>query len=260
MFLDGCTTKTFFDLVNVTNADGSTSVSGTGYSYAATVNEVTHSAAGSLSAFAGPGVLKLRVDTEAFVNALPFYEPRVYSSVGARMDDALLVTSSTLSPGTLTDYNVTLSIEVAHSNPIYYKPEGFPHGTLDFGLSFGAGGGTGFHVPIDFGGPSASWPVDNPMSIFQVYTGQAAVGDSIPISMGISAAAQEWVRQGDGIVYRTFIDGSHTVTLFVDAVTPGVSLVSESGHDYSTNAVPEPSTFALGSLALAALAARSTRR
>jgi hypothetical protein len=56
------------------------------------------------------------------------------------------------------------------------------------------------------------------------------------------------------------IDVSHTATLAVDPVTPGVQLVADSGHDYSLAALPEPSAAACSLLALAAPALARRRR
>lgn len=258
--LDGGTTQVPFDLVEVTNPNGSRSVSGDGVSSAGTISEITHYGAGSLSAFAGPGTLKVKVDAVGFIDALPFYEPRVTAIAGAQMTDGVLVTSSTLPAGAIADYTVTLSVDISHNSPIYYKPEGFPHGTFDLSLYYGTSGGTNLHLPVDFGGPSASWPVGSVVSFTQTFTGQAPVGSSVPLYLSIGAAAREWVRTGDAHIYQTHIDASNTIRLFVDANTPGVELVSESGHDYSTNAVPEPSVVGLAAAGLIALCARRSRR
>jgi hypothetical protein len=57
----------------------------------------------------------------------------------------------------------------------------------------------------------------------------------------------------------------NTGFLFVDPVTPGLTLVSASGHDYSSTApdvepVPEPGTLALLGSAVVLLARRIVRR
>jgi hypothetical protein len=254
--LDGGMTQVPFDLEEVTNPDGSRSVSGDGVSSAATVEEITHYAAGGLFASAAPGVLKVEVDALAFIDALPFYHPRVIASAGARLTDNLLVTSSTLPNGTPVDYTVTLRVLIGHDVPVWYKPSGGPApGTFTLNLYYGASGGTNLFLPVDFGGPSVSWPVANPISYTQPYPGTAAVGDSIPLYLNVAAGAQQWVTVGDSIYHQSHIDASNSIEVFVDAETPGVELVAESGHDYSI-AAPEPSAFALAVVAVATLAAR----
>lgn len=262
--LDGGATKDLDSLAYVDNADGSRSVSGSGVSSAGTIGagaETTHYGAGALLASAGPGVLKVKVDSLAFVNALPFYQPRVFSSASAVMQDAFEVTSATLAPGTMTDYAITMSVDIDHNSPIYYKPEGFPHGTFFLALYYGTNGGYNLNLPVDFGGPSASWPIGTNVSFTQTFTGQALVGSKVPVYLSIGASAQEWVTGGDGFIYQTHIDASKTIKLFVDSSTPGVDLVSDSGHDYSLLAVPEPSTLSLASLALITMVGfRASRR
>lgn len=258
---DGGVTQVPFDVVNAPpGPNGERSVTGSGTESAATASEITHYAAGSLFASAGPGVLKVKVDTLAYIDALPFYEPRVLAQAGAQLLEGLLVSSATLAPGTMADYQITLSVEIDHNSPIYYKPEGFPHGTFDLQLYFGSSGGTSLHLPVDFGGPSASWPIGTTVSFTQVLAGQAPVGSTIPINLSIGATAQEWVKQGDGYYHETHIDASNTIHVFADALTPGVSLVAESGHDYSTNAVPEPASIALAAFGLGTLAASRSLR
>jgi hypothetical protein len=257
--LDGGTTQEPFDLMEVTNPDGTREVSGGGEISAATVEEITHYAAGSLFAYAGPGVLKVRVDALAFIDALPFYHPRVIASAGAQMSDSLQVTSATLPNGTPIEYTVTLRVVIGHDVPVWYKPNGKPaHGTFNMSLYYGTSGGTNLFLPVDFGGPSVSWPVDNPISFEQPYGGTAAVGDTIPLYLNIGAGAQEWVTVGDSIYHQTHIDASDTIEVFVDSNTPGVELVAESGHDYSITA-PEPQASLAGWAALAVLVVAAVR-
>jgi hypothetical protein len=253
--LDGGTTQVPFDLVELTNPDGTRSVSGDGVSSAATVEEITHYAAGSLFASAAPGVLEVKVDALAFIDALPFYHPRVIASAGARLTDNLVVTSPTLPNGTPIDYTVTLRVWIGHDVPVWYKPSGGPApGTFTLNLYYGTSGGTNLFLPVDFGGPSVSWPVDNPISYTQPYPGTAAVGDNIGLYLNVAAGAQQWVTVGDSIYHQTHIDASNTIEVFVDSDTPGVELVAESGHDYSISAPESPASLS-GWATLAALAA-----
>ncbi len=52
---------------------------------------------------------------------------------------------------------------------------------------------------------------------------------------------------------RSQADYSHTAHQYIDVVTPGGSITSDSGHNYASNATPEPASFAalgLGALLL----------
>jgi hypothetical protein len=51
------------------------------------------------------------------------------------------------------------------------------------------------------------------------------------------------------------LDASHTARFFLDVLTPGAYLVTDSGHNYSssTNTVPEPTTYLTTALSLSAL-------
>jgi hypothetical protein len=69
------------------------------------------------------------------------------------------------------------------------------------------------------------------------------VGDRVRISADLMA----WAMNGDAM------DAGNTARLYFDVLTPGASLVSQSGHDYSVSAVPEPASLALWALGLVGL-------
>jgi hypothetical protein len=62
-----------------------------------------------------------------------------------------------------------------------------------------------------------------------------------------------------GFMTSAIGDFVHTARLYADVDTPGFSLVSSSGHDYSAAAIPEPSTYLLMVAGLAVVA-RGTKR
>jgi len=64
------------------------------------------------------------------------------------------------------------------------------------------------------------------------------------LSVGISTST--YVTSNDAPQYLTAVaDYKDTLTVHLDAVTPGANTVGTSGQDYATAAVPEPSTWAL---------------
>lgn len=69
------------------------------------------------------------------------------------------------------------------------------------------------------------------------------VGDRVQISADLMA----WAKNGDAM------DAGNTARLYFDVLTPGASLVSQSGHDYSVSAVPEPASLALWAMGLVGL-------
>lgn len=76
---------------------------------------------------------------------------------------------------------------------------------------------------------------------------------------------QPFAGDGYGDVDGNFfseLDISHIAHMYVDVVTPGVTLVSESGHDYSSSValVPEPSPWPPVGVAVLIFAVGKMRR
>lgn len=86
---------------------------------------------------------------------------------------------------------------------------------------------------------------------------QVSVGARIALtgSLSIAAAAKGLNQEGES---KASFDANSTTLSFVDSLTPGVFVVSDSGHDYSSpqspTAVPEPSSLFLLSTGVSALA------
>jgi len=55
-------------------------------------------------------------------------------------------------------------------------------------------------------------------------------------------------------------DATHTSLLFFDPLTPGASIVWQSGHDYSSGTVPEPMSVPLLACGLVGVAVRRLRQ
>lgn len=78
------------------------------------------------------------------------------------------------------------------------------------------------------------------------------VGDSFDLFMKLHIAANALGHSSDE--RASFADVSHTGHLYVDVLSANASVVGASGHLYATNApVPEPATFSLFAIGLAAL-------
>lgn len=76
------------------------------------------------------------------------------------------------------------------------------------------------------------------------------VGDRMQVFAHLQVSASN----GDAM------DAGNTARLFFDTLTPGTSLVSTSGHNYSITAVPEPGSWLLMGLGLTGLFVRQGRR
>ena len=90
-----------------------------------------------------------------------------------------------------------------------------------------------------------------------------SVGDRIGLAGSLSIAAAAKGLNQEGLSKASF-DANSTSLSFVDSLTPGVFVVSDSGHDYSTPnvppAVPEPSSLLLLGTGISALAGVMRRK
>jgi hypothetical protein len=210
-------------------------------------------ASASGSATASAGLLKGMVSASASVSPLSRtgstspYSASAGASYLISFSDSLTLKSTTLPLGSMVTWDFTLdlheSIRLAGS------------GSANLVLSGGIGNQTGspgnqnvqFFNPVIFGGIVTQGPFS------ETYTVRVSslVGQVIPIGETLEIFATD-VTSGSAIV-----DASDTGLFYANPVTPGLELVSASGHDYATPgvgpAVPEPSAWAMMLLGFAGL-------
>jgi hypothetical protein len=121
-------------------------------------------------------------------------------------------------------------------------------------------------LPSDPNGPEGSFDGRLQLTI------SAHAGDVLLLSenLDVSAFAHAGnivadAELGSGF-QEQFADASNTAVAFLDPITPGLTIVSAIGHDYSTpsdtgpGTIPEPSTLALAGIGLALVAAGLVRK
>ncbi|WP_083440837.1 PEP-CTERM sorting domain-containing protein [Aquincola tertiaricarbonis] len=222
------------------------------------------------SAYAAPGVLKARIDGSTFI--APFADniptvthgaPIADGSFSSRFVDTVNLTSSTLAVGTPVQFNFTVNMHVVTNRPGHNGPDasGWDSGNFYFHYFLGSGIDTMYRFPNGLYKSVPSFEFSLPMTV------SGLVGDTLTLgaelSVGADARAGWYLDRGGflttyGTNQETHIDASNTARLYLDAITPGLELVAESGHDYAISAVPEPGTWALlgGGLCVLAVARR----
>jgi hypothetical protein len=253
--LDAGTTQHPLQVTHTTAVDGSEFAAGSGsfYESTLTVPEQIGALAGANGyAYSAPGVLHVQVHGLAFINGLPEFDPMVETSFGSSFTDTLHLTTSTLAPGTPVSYHGSLEIDVGQYGAYYYSGNGYSTGT--FVLQYSVNGAGSFY---DFPTPGFS---DLPDLHFEIpFDGSGSVGDAVPISCSLSLGVQDRANNGYGNEQETVLSGPDGVHFFVDAVTTGLTITSDSGHDYAL-AAPEPTFASAGAVAVLALLARRRRR
>lgn len=227
--------------------------SGSFYEHTLTVPEQIGALAGANGyAYAAPGVLHAQIHGLAFIDGLPEFDPMVQAGFGSPFTDTLHLTSSTLAPGTPVSYHGSVEIDVGQYGAYYYSGNGYSTGT--FTLQYSVSGAGSFY---DFPEPGFS---DLPDLHFEIpFDGSGSVGDAVPISCSLGLGVENRANNGYGDEQETVLSGPDGVQLFVDAVTTGLTITSDSGHDYA-RAAPEPTFASAGAVAALALLARRRRR
>jgi hypothetical protein len=250
----------------VTNPNGSQSVTGTSVTGAfgdPAINGEDHYADVSGMAFADAGVLRASVSALALNFSHVPNVPPIYYAMGAKggfgatLQDSVLVTSGTLSIGAPVQLRLTLHMSVVATNTYRvggdYDLSAYAPGSYYLAAYAGLNAGVTFSFPNALYKSVPTFASDYPLLI------DTTVGSTVAIYITLGVSAEErsgnWPTNG-GSNYPnnggSTVDASHTVGVNIDAVTSGLSLSSESGHDYATP-VPEPGTWTLLGLGLGLL-------
>lgn len=217
-----------------------------------------------------PGTLKAVIGGETGIGAgapnvptITHGAPRVRANVGVSFTDEISVESQTLAAGTPVEILTVVDFSVSGNRPGHIGGQfsGYDSGTLFFNYFFG------FDIGATYSFPNGLF-LNVPEFEFRLpVVLSAKVGDIIPIgaALGMTADNRAGFYTDDngnlrswGGGNKTVIDASHTAELFLDALTPGVTLVSSSGHDYSASVVPLPPAWCLLATAAGLLRMRRT--
>lgn len=215
-----------------------------------------------------PGILKAKIAGETGiapgapnVPTVTHGAPRVRSSVQVSFTDEISVESATLAAGTPVEIQTVVDFSVLGNRPGHIGGQffGYDSGTLFFRYFFG------FDVGANYSFPNGLY-LNEPEFSFRLPVVLAAeVGDLIPIGAALGLTADNRAGyytdtngqlQSWGGGHKTVLDASHTAELFLDAITPGVTLVASSGHDYSASVVPLPPAWCLLATAIGLLRVR----
>jgi hypothetical protein len=258
----GGTLQTPLDITTGTQPQYDSSVTGTGQT-------VGHLGDGSITATAGVagsaqasyGSLHAQVSGNLQADSpSPADDPFLRGDFRASFDDVLIVSSNSLAIGTPVTLQMTMSVDavITHNT-----------GALIY-VSYQLGNASGQVVNIQRGSLTYSGLPPQVYAFSYPFTFNDVVGDSLHLSsvlqVGINQSFsgesyQFGPLEGSYIYNQPSVDASHTSTVFVDSLTPGVTLVAASGHDYSTAAaVPEPATASLVLLGLAVVTTTARRR
>lgn len=230
---------------------------------------IVASGAGSGMAIARPGSLGARVDGVAsFAGAEGTLGGRVTGRFSASSTEYIPIASGSLAPGTVVDFTSSYHIDGFSSSerpPPFNGPYktrqfgGYDTGTFFFSFTaYTIDAGTLAYNGDAVGSGTYSFPTfiasvpTNP-SFGQIFEMTGKVGDFLVLVTNLSLGVDD--RAYDGVHFQaSHLDFSHTVNVYADAVTPGVSFVA-SGHDYATTVVPLPAALwllvsAIGGLGL----------
>lgn len=268
--VDNASTKLMMDVTEQT-LGGGRSVSGVRDIVIASATDVFGGAAVSGSAFAAPGVLKAKVDALAFVrSAAPgvsvskAYAPVAVGSFGGSFSDTVLLSSATLAAGTPVQFVYTVELHATSNGAGHAGPQfgGYDSGAFYFDAYLGSSGGANLGLMYHY--PNGAYQKVPNASFSYPRTVNGVIGDVVSLGATLSLGADDragWYGDGTGNLtfygdlQETHLDASNTARFYLDAVTPGLDLVAESGHNYATAAVPEPGTWLLLALGLAVVGA-----
>jgi hypothetical protein len=221
------------------------------------------------AASVGPGVLKASVHGLALIGpagpnipTTTHGTPRAAANFGATFRDDVVL-GGNLPVGTPVTYRATVRFNVLTNRPGHVGPQfsGYDTGSLFFTYFVGFNVGAEYFFPNGLFTSVPEFGFELPVEV----TG--LVGDVLPVGASLGASADDRAGYYDngassyGGLTETIIDASHTAQIFLDPITPGLTFVSATGHDYSFVPVPEPAaTAALLLFATPVLARRRRRR
>jgi PEP-CTERM motif len=257
----GGTLQTPITVTDGTLPNGGMSVSGAGSTVGQLGNgDVTATAGVSGMAEASYGLLRAEVGGGLFAaSAQPADDPFVQGAFGASFDDTLVISSNTLAIGTPVTLQMTMSFDAvitANAGALFY-------------IRYELGNSAGQVVDLERGSQTISNLPPQVYGFTYPVTFADTVGDTLRLSSVLKVGIYQYFDgqsyqsgplEGSYIFNQPSVDASHTSKVFLDALTPDVTLVAESGHDYSTvqappvSPVPEPAAASLMLLGLAALA------
>ena len=152
------------------------------------------------------------------------------SSGNASLAETILVTSTTLASNAPVDllFNLVFSQSVTSSEPLSNYLTG------NYAASFTSSDQHGDSLQLN--------TTTSTLGVLHTFVGQ-----TVSLNEGMFGGA--YAEYIDGTARSVHVDATHSAHFYIDAQTAGVTLQSESGHDYSSPAalspVPEPSSLAL---------------
>ncbi|WP_082580450.1 PEP-CTERM sorting domain-containing protein [Pelomonas sp. Root1444] len=266
---DNASTRLAMEVTQLASAGGR-SASGARELRITSAADVFAGATISGSSFAAPGVLKAKIDGLAFVTPVAPNVPTISNGTpvaaggfSGRFEDAVLLSSATLAAGTPVQFVYTVDLHATSNGAGHAGPQfsGYDSGSFYFhyflrSSSGGAAIDTMYHYPNGLyqkvPGSSFRFPI----------TVSGVIGEVVAFGAEISLGADDragWYGDGAGNlswygdVQETHLDASNTARFYLDAFTPGLDLLAESGHNYATSAVPEPGSWILLALGLGTL-------
>lgn len=266
---DGANQDPILTTSSIDPVSGAESVSGAGNT--ALVNElygVISSASINGSASVAPGQLRVAIRGLALIGPgapnVPTNThgtPRAVGSFGATFADQAQLSSNTLPSGTPVMYRVTWRMHADSNRPGHVGPTFAGHDTGSWYFNYYAGPSVGTNEFFP-NGLFISIPARDHEIAYDV---AGSVGETLSIGATLTLGADDRAGlYGDGSfsyggLEETILDASNTVDIFVDPLTPDVTLVADSGHDYSITA-PEAASPLAALLAIAQLGMIRRRR
>jgi hypothetical protein len=226
---------------------------------------------GGGGAVAKPGSLGVSANGIATVAGPGTLGGHVKGNFGGTSLEYIPITSSTLPVGSpvsfLSSYhlNGVSSSEIPSNGPYQYSGFPYPTGTFFFMFTAYTVNGTSLAYNGDaVGSGTYSFPnglftsIPKALDFGQSFAMNAKVGDYLVLNTVLGLGVEDRAYDGYGNFQESHLDFSHTVNMYVDPVTPGISFIA-NGHNY-TSTVPEPSSLLVLGIGLVCLFSLRQRR